>query len=84
MRFVSRINVNGTAHDMYPSDAVLPANVCVAKISVVTWVCLLVAMIIWILLAVKKVYHLFQCWDIKLFFNTALEIDDVSTDITCI
>jgi hypothetical protein len=26
-------------------------------------------------------YHLFQFWDIKQFFNTALKINDVSTEI---
>jgi len=41
----------------------------------------LVAVIFWILRAVKVMYHLFQFWDIKQFFNTALKINDVSSDI---
>ena len=88
MRFVSRYNVNNsTAHQnifLHISDAVLPMNECVANFGALTWVCLLVAVIFWILRAVKFMYRLFQFWDIKQFFNTALEINDVSTDITFI
>jgi autophagy-related protein 9 len=86
MHFVSRDNVNNsTAHQKISlSDAVLPTNECVANLGALTWVCLLVAVIFWILRAVKVMYHLFQFWDIKQFFNTALKINDVSTDITFI
>jgi len=81
--FCFRDNVNNsTAHQKVSlSDAVLPTNECVANLGVLTWVCILVAAIFWILRAVKVMYHLFQFWDIKQFFNTALKISDVSIDI---
>jgi len=81
--FVFRDNVNNsTAHQKVSlSDAVIPTKKCIANLDALTWVCILVAVIFWILRAVKVMYHLFQFWDIKQFFNTALKINDVSTDI---
>lgn len=46
----------------------------------VTWICILVAAIFWILRLVKVLYHCTQFWDIKLFFNTALKIEDCDLD----
>lgn len=46
----------------------------------VTWICLLVAAIFWILRLLKVVYHCMQFWDIKLFFNIALKIADCDLD----
>ena len=46
----------------------------------VTWICLLVAAIFWILRLLKVVYHCMQYWDIKLFFNIALKIADSDLD----
>jgi hypothetical protein len=60
---------------------VLPVNECVANLGALTWICILVAVIFWILRAIKVMYHLFQFWDIKQFFNTALKINDVSIEI---
>lgn len=75
----SRDNVNATVHQKVSvSDAVLPTSECIANLGAITWVCILVAVIFWALRAVKVIYHLFQFWDIKQFFNTALKINDVS------
>lgn len=79
-----RYNVNNsTAHQnifLHISDALLPTNECVANFGALTWVCLLVAVIFWILRAVKFMYRLLQFCDIKQFFNTALEINDSDLD----
>jgi autophagy-related protein 9 len=81
--FFSRDSVNNSTVRQKVSlgDAVIPADECVASLGLVTWVCILVAAIFWILRAVKVMYHLFQFWDIKQFFNSALRIHDVSTYI---
>ncbi|XP_069678883.1 autophagy-related protein 9A isoform X1 [Periplaneta americana] len=62
------------------SDAVLPTSECVASLGPLTWICILVAVIFWSLRAIKVMYHLFQFWDIKQFFNTALKINDSDLD----
>lgn len=46
----------------------------------VTWICILVAIIFWILRFAKVLYHLTQFWDIKQFFNIALKIEDSELD----
>lgn len=46
----------------------------------ITWICIVVATIFWSLRAVKVLYHLTQFWDIKLFFNNALKIQDSDLD----
>ncbi|XP_021928467.1 autophagy-related protein 9A isoform X2 [Zootermopsis nevadensis] len=67
---------NSTTHQKISlSDAVLPMNECIANLGALTWVCILVAVIFWILRAIKVMYHLFHFWDIKQFFNTALKSD---------
>ncbi|PNF28200.1 Autophagy-related protein 9A [Cryptotermes secundus] len=76
-----RDNVNATAHQKISlSDAVLPTSECIANLGALTWVCILVAVIFWALRAIKVIYHLFQFWDIKQFFNTALKINDSDLD----
>lgn len=62
------------------SDAILPASECLNNFGAITWVSLLVAVVFWILRAIKVMYHLFQFWDIKEFFNTALKIKDSDLD----
>lgn len=51
-----------------------------ASMGLVTWVCIIVAAIFWILRAVKVLYHLTQFWDIKSFYNNALKIHDSDLD----
>ncbi|XP_078042423.1 autophagy-related protein 9 isoform X2 [Augochlora pura] len=72
--------VNNTSHKTSINDAILSNGECTASMGLVTWICILVAAIFWILRAVKVLYHLTQFWDIKLFFNTALKIEDCDLD----
>ncbi|XP_076652143.1 autophagy-related protein 9 isoform X2 [Halictus rubicundus] len=72
--------MNNTSHKTSISDAILSTGECTASMGLVTWICILVAAIFWILRAVKVLYHLTQFWDIKLFFNTALKIEDRDLD----
>ncbi|KAL2711532.1 autophagy-related protein 9A isoform X1 [Vespula squamosa] len=62
------------------NDAILSTGECTASMGLITWICILVATIFWILRAVKVLYHLTQFWDIKLFFNIALKIEDCDLD----
>ncbi|KAK0074361.1 hypothetical protein PV325_008457 [Microctonus aethiopoides] len=62
------------------SDAILPTSTAIASIGLLTWACILIAAIIWILRAVKVLYHATQFWDIKMFFNVALKINDSDLD----
>ncbi|KAJ9595907.1 hypothetical protein L9F63_012926, partial [Diploptera punctata] len=62
------------------SDATLSGSECVQNFGALTIVCLSVAALFWILRAFKVMYHLFQFWDIKEFFNTALKINDSDLD----
>ncbi|XP_043262853.1 autophagy-related protein 9A [Colletes gigas] len=71
---------NSTSHKTSISDAILSTSECTASMNVITWTCILVAAIFWILRLVKVLYHLTQFWDIKQFFNTALKIDDCDLD----
>ncbi|KAG8236438.1 hypothetical protein J437_LFUL016965 [Ladona fulva] len=71
---------SGSGNKVSLADAVIPAGECLANLDGVTWICILVAFIFWVLRAIKVLYHLFQFWEIKSFFNTALKIDDVDLD----
>ncbi|KZC08899.1 PREDICTED: autophagy-related protein 9A [Dufourea novaeangliae] len=71
---------NSTSHKTSINDAILPTSKCTASMGLVTWICISVAAIFWILRAVKVLYHLTQFWDIKSFFNTALKIEDCDLD----
>lgn len=62
------------------ADAVVVGGECVARVAPVTWLCLFVAGVFWLLRAVKVAYHLVQFWDIKAFFNSALRIPDSELD----
>ncbi|XP_033327331.1 autophagy-related protein 9 isoform X2 [Megalopta genalis] len=72
--------MNNTSHKTSINDAILSTGECTASMGLVTWICILVAAIFWILRAVKVLYHLTQFWDIKMFFNTALKIEDCDLD----
>ncbi|XP_076633465.1 autophagy-related protein 9 [Colletes latitarsis] len=71
---------NSTSHKTSINDAILSTGECTASMNLITWTCILVAAIFWILRLVKVLYHLTQFWDIKQFFNTALKIDDCDLD----
>ena len=58
---------------IYFSDIFLPFTL---EFSLSTWICLLVAAIFFCTKALATVYHFFQYWDIKSFYNVALKIED--------
>lgn len=58
------------------TDAFLPIQKCSQGVGLITWIFIIIATIFWILRLVKCLYHLAHYWDIKLFFNTALKIED--------
>lgn len=59
-------------------DAILPTDQCVASFGFLTWSYFLITILFWILRVIKVLYHMFQYWDIKAFYNSALKIEDVS------
>ncbi|XP_046420102.1 autophagy-related protein 9A isoform X1 [Neodiprion fabricii] len=71
---------NNTSHKTSINDAIYSPSKCAASMGLITWLCILVAVIFWMLRAVKVLYHLTQFWDIKQFFNTALKIEDRELD----
>ncbi|XP_015116924.1 autophagy-related protein 9A isoform X2 [Diachasma alloeum] len=72
--------VDNNSHKTSIGDAILTREEILASMGLVTWMCILVAGIFWILRVVKVLYHLTQFWDIKMFFNIALKIDDSDLD----
>ncbi|XP_021711499.1 autophagy-related protein 9A isoform X2 [Aedes aegypti] len=67
-------------HKVKLSDAMLPPAECVAALGGVDWLILILAGLFWIFRLFKFLCHLVQFWDIKLFFNTALKIEDSDLD----
>ncbi|XP_034935607.1 autophagy-related protein 9A isoform X2 [Chelonus insularis] len=72
--------IGNESHKVSISDAILPRSEVLASMGVLTRICILIAIIFWILRLVKVLYHLTQFWDIKMFFNTALKIEDSDLD----
>lgn len=70
---------NGNYTKLSISDTVYPVQECVADLSGLSWSILTIAGIFWIFRIIKVCYHIVQFWDIKMFFNIALKIEDVST-----
>uniref|UniRef100_A0A1B6D492 Autophagy-related protein 9 n=1 Tax=Clastoptera arizonana TaxID=38151 RepID=A0A1B6D492_9HEMI len=62
------------------SDAVLSTGQCIENIPLHWWCVIFVSIIFWLFRAVRVVYHIFQYWNIKAFFNTALKIQDSELD----
>ncbi|XP_076683763.1 autophagy-related protein 9 isoform X3 [Andrena cerasifolii] len=71
---------SNTTHKTSINDALLSWEECMASMGLITWICISVATIFWILRVVKVLCHLTKFWDIKLFFNTALKIEDCDLD----
>ncbi|CAB0006756.1 unnamed protein product [Nesidiocoris tenuis] len=57
-------------------DVVFPPNQCVSNMGLLSWSIVIISIIFWILRAIKVVYHLFQYWDVKAFFEIVLKIYD--------
>ncbi|XP_073976730.1 autophagy-related protein 9 [Rhodnius prolixus] len=62
------------------SDVVYPTEVCLNRMTGLHWSVIIVAIVFWLLRAIKVLYHAFQYWDVKAFFNTALKINDCDLD----
>lgn len=60
------------------SDALLTCDQCISNMGFWTWLIIMISFVVWIYHAVKFLSHVFQYWDVKAFFNTALKISDVS------
>jgi len=56
------------------NDVVVAPEVCVPTFGPVLWGCLGVALIFWILRFISVIYHLFQYWEMRSFYQTALHI----------
>ncbi|XP_015188783.1 PREDICTED: autophagy-related protein 9A isoform X1 [Polistes dominula] len=67
-------------HKLTIPDVLFSSEECLASIGWATWFCILFAAIYLTLSILKVLYHLIKFWDIKLFFNEALKIDDADLD----
>lgn len=59
------------------SDVLLPTAECVDTLGGFTWIALSLTAVFWMFRLIKVIYHTIQYWDIKMFFNTALKVEDV-------
>ncbi|KAF5282828.1 hypothetical protein FQR65_LT02826 [Abscondita terminalis] len=62
------------------SDVIYPAGVCIKHFGIFTWFALFTAAVIWLLRLFRGIYYMFHYWDIKQFFNSALNIADSDLD----
>ncbi|PSN50994.1 Autophagy-related protein 9A [Blattella germanica] len=62
------------------ADAILPYDEWIKDFGTRTYVCLTVALAVWTRRALTVVYHVFQFWDIREFYNSALKIKDSDLD----
>ncbi|CAH1395015.1 unnamed protein product [Nezara viridula] len=68
--------VNGTRVKVSISDAILPADECIANLEVIEWTILTVGLLVWLLRVIKVTYNLYKYHDVRNFYNTALNIKD--------
>ncbi|CAG0891616.1 unnamed protein product, partial [Cyprideis torosa] len=61
-------------------DVLIPASECLVGLPGWLTICLSVATVFWSLRLVKTVYHVFQYYEIKQFYASALEIYDYDLD----
>uniref|UniRef100_A0A182PR00 Autophagy-related protein 9 n=1 Tax=Anopheles epiroticus TaxID=199890 RepID=A0A182PR00_9DIPT len=61
-------------------DAMIDVSECAANLGGFQWLALVLAFIFWTCRMLKFFYQFFQFWDIKMFYNTALKIDDADLD----
>lgn len=71
-------NFNSTKVNL--NDVVIPFGECRKDFGLFTWLSLITASLIWLLRMVRGVHHMIQFWDIKQFYNSALEIGDSELD----
>uniref|UniRef100_A0A0K2TJ06 Autophagy-related protein 9 n=1 Tax=Lepeophtheirus salmonis TaxID=72036 RepID=A0A0K2TJ06_LEPSM len=58
------------------SDCVYSFGVCVQSFTLTTWFWLFISFSFWTLRVISFCYRIFQFWDIKSFYNNALDIGD--------
>ncbi|XP_053697981.1 autophagy-related protein 9A [Sabethes cyaneus] len=73
-------NNNNSHNKITLADVMQSPAVCVDSLGLFDWVLLAVAIVFWTIRLFKFLFHFAQFWDIKLFFNTALKIDDADLD----
>uniref|UniRef100_A0A182IPA5 Autophagy-related protein 9 n=1 Tax=Anopheles atroparvus TaxID=41427 RepID=A0A182IPA5_ANOAO len=76
--FRDKIIVNETKVSL--GDAMMGMSECAATLGGFQWFALLLAGLFWMFRLFKFFYQFFQFWDIKMFYNTALKIDDADLD----
>lgn len=62
------------------SDAILPWDEAVATMGILTWISIFIAVVFWLLRLVRVLYDFVQYWEIKSFYNSALNISDSELD----
>lgn len=62
------------------SDVVIPLNECRKSFGLFTWSMIVTASIVWCLRLMRSAYHILHFWDIKQFYNSALDIADSELD----
>lgn len=60
------------------SDVLYGSDQCLASFTPFTWAALTLSVIFLVLRTLRAAHHFIQYYDIKLFYNTALKIQDVS------
>ncbi|XP_053660713.1 autophagy-related protein 9A [Anopheles marshallii] len=61
-------------------DAMIGVSECAANLGAFQWLALVLAGLFWTFRLFKFFYQFFQFWDIKMFYNTALKIEDADLD----
>lgn len=62
------------------ADVVIPLGQCKNSFGLLTWLALITASLVWGFRLLRGLYHMVHYWDIKQFFNSALEIADSELD----
>lgn len=68
--------LNGTKTKVSISDAILPADECIASLEAFEWTVMTVGLFVWFLRVIKVTYNLYKYYDVRNFYNTALNIKD--------
>jgi autophagy-related protein 9 len=66
------------------NDVVYGPGECIPTFGPVLWGCLSVALVFWILRLISVVYHLFQYWEMRSFYQTALHISKMLIYFLCV
>ncbi|KAK6634991.1 hypothetical protein RUM44_000240 [Polyplax serrata] len=78
--FRDEVTKNKNSTKITIADALLPWDECVKSMGAITWISLVIASLFWCLRLVKVLCDCVHYWDIKRFYNTALNICDKELD----